>query len=108
MTLKILYKGRQKRMKNVFKKIAATAMALTLLGAGTAITNTISPQTSNTLTAVAACHYHGQFIYKKGGTYTETTVVSPFIVRQEYQNYYCRECGGFVCARRVSYSVSLL
>lgn len=48
-------------MKNVFKKIAATAMALTLIGAGTAITNTISPQTNNTLTAVAACRHRNQY-----------------------------------------------
>ncbi len=45
-------------MKNIIKKITATAMAFTLLGAGTAITKTIAPQTDNTITASAAYCSH--------------------------------------------------
>lgn len=60
-------------MKNVFKKVTAAAMALTLLGAGTTITKNISPKTSNTLTASAATRYdghaHGQYTYDS--TYTK-------------------------------------
>ena len=48
-------------MKNVIKKIAAMAMAFTLLGTGNAITKTISAENNITLTANAAnsvCQYH--------------------------------------------------
>ncbi len=44
-------------MKNIIKKIAATAMAFTLLGAGTAVTKTIAPQFDNSITASAACSH---------------------------------------------------
>lgn len=40
-------------MKNTFKKLAAAAMAFTILGTGTAITKTIVPHADNTLTASA-------------------------------------------------------
>lgn len=41
-------------MKNMIKKIAAAAMAFTLLGTGTAVTKTIAPKADNTLVASAA------------------------------------------------------
>ncbi|HOA00569.1 hypothetical protein [Ruminococcus sp.] len=41
-------------MKNMIKKIAAIAMAFTLIGTGTAATKIISPRSVNTLTASAA------------------------------------------------------
>ncbi len=40
-------------MKNVIKKIAATAMAFTLLGTGTTISKNISPNSLNTIIANA-------------------------------------------------------
>ncbi len=40
-------------MKNAFKKLAAFAMAFTLLGTGTALTKAIAPQTDNTIVAYA-------------------------------------------------------
>lgn len=40
-------------MNNVMKKIAAVAMAFTVLGTGAAVTKTISPKTSNSITAYA-------------------------------------------------------
>ena len=40
-------------MKKAIKKIAAVAMAFTLLGTGTAVTKTISPKSDNTITAHA-------------------------------------------------------
>ena len=40
-------------MKIVLKKISAVAMAFTLLGAGTAVTKTVSPKSDNSLTAQA-------------------------------------------------------
>lgn len=45
-------------MKNAIKKIAAIAMAFTLLGTGTAITKTLNPESSNIgITADAACNH---------------------------------------------------
>ena len=43
-------------LKNVIKKISAVAMAFTLLGTGTAVANTFSPMSYNTLTANAASY----------------------------------------------------
>lgn len=43
-------------MKNVIKKIAAVAMAFTMLGTGTAITETIAPKTNNSIVASAASY----------------------------------------------------
>ncbi len=40
-------------MKNTIKKIAAAAMAFTLLGTGTAVTKTIAPKADNTIVAFA-------------------------------------------------------
>lgn len=51
-------------MKNITKKIASIAMAFTLLGAGTAITNTVSPKSDNTFVAKAT------FIESVGGVRT--------------------------------------
>ncbi|WP_297959365.1 hypothetical protein [uncultured Ruminococcus sp.] len=57
-------------MNKAIKKAAAAFMALTLLGTGTAFTNTVSSKT-NTLTAVAATvspntpHNHGQYTYTR-------------------------------------------
>ncbi len=44
-------------MKNVIKKLVATAMAFTLLGTGTAVTKTIAPQFDNSITANAVCKH---------------------------------------------------
>ena len=41
-------------MKNVIKKISAFAMAITLLGAGSAVTEFAEPQANNTIIASAA------------------------------------------------------
>ena len=46
-------------MKNVLKKIVSVAMAFTLLGTGVAISNSISPESNNTLVASAICHNCG-------------------------------------------------
>lgn len=48
----------RKKMKNIIKKIAAVAMAFTLLGTGSAVTSTISPETANSITASAAQHHY--------------------------------------------------
>lgn len=46
-------------MKNAIKKIAAIAMAFTLLGTGTAITKTLNPESANIgITADAACSHN--------------------------------------------------
>lgn len=55
------YKKDMMEMKNIIKKIASIAMAFTLLGTGTAVTKTISPNYGSTLTASSAnsvCQYH--------------------------------------------------
>ncbi len=40
-------------MKNTIRKIAAAAMAFTILGTGTAVTKTIAPKADNTIVACA-------------------------------------------------------
>ena len=40
-------------MNNLTRKIAAVAMAFTVLGTGAAVTNTIAPKSNNTITAYA-------------------------------------------------------
>ena len=45
-------------MKNVLKKVSAIAMALTLLGSGTAIATKIDPKSDTTITASAACNHN--------------------------------------------------
>ena len=107
-------------MKNVIKKIAATAMAFSLLGTGTAVTKTIAPQAVNTTTASAANgypgtrydgHAHGQFVENKKASYVydhtttkyegyilngsyDVIILSPGIkVKQKRQVQICRICG---------------
>ena len=86
-------------MKNVMKKIAAAAIAFTLLGAGSVITEKVAPQTNNTLTASAACQYHGyrsnsDFVY-----YTYSWSVFPGMNMYDTQPTgevrRCRCCGGY-------------
>ncbi|WP_303789885.1 hypothetical protein [Ruminococcus flavefaciens] len=89
-------------MKNVLKKVSAIAMALTLLGSGTAIATKIDPKSDTTITASAACQYHHGTVVQ--GRYIENA-------RLDYNNYYyykengkwykktarvCRSCGAFV------------
>ena len=45
-------------MKNVIKKVAAVAMAFTLLGTGSAVTKTINPKFDTAITASAAYCNH--------------------------------------------------
>ena len=53
-------------MNNALKKIAAVAMAFTLLGTGTAVTKTIAPQFDTSITAHATscnnCHGGSYYI----------------------------------------------
>ena len=44
-------------MKNISKKVAAFALAFALLGTGTAVTKTISPNADTSITASAACYH---------------------------------------------------
>ncbi len=79
-------------MKNVLKKVSAIAMALTLLGSGTAIATKIDPKSTNTITASAACQYHGKSYYYGSQRYTYSW--------RGHQYYklakYCSCCGGFL------------
>ncbi len=50
-------------MKHVLKKISAIAMAFTLLGAGTAITKNVAPQSIPTLTANAGNNPNDPWTY---------------------------------------------
>ncbi|WP_303800301.1 hypothetical protein [Ruminococcus flavefaciens] len=54
-------------MKKTLKKIAAVAMAFTLLGTGTTVTKTIAPQFDTSITAHAAScnNCHGGNYYMK-------------------------------------------
>ena len=60
-------------MKNVFKKLAAAAMAFTLLGSGSAIIKDIAPQTDNSITASAACNHAGYRRYEGASSGWVTT-----------------------------------
>ena len=99
-------------MKNVFRKAAAAVMAFTLLGTGTAFTNTVSPET-NALTAVAATvdpntpHNHGQCVYHtkevseysvpvKGPYWFTTVTYGRRYYHNEYDVVRCQACGGVV------------
>ncbi|SEH39478.1 hypothetical protein SAMN02910265_00328 [Ruminococcus flavefaciens] len=76
-------------MKNVIKKITAAAMAFTILGAGSVITNNSSSKANKTFTAKAYmppqycnhnCGIHGVY-----GTIT--------IDGMKYKVGYCNNCG---------------
>lgn len=87
-------------MKNVIKKIAVAAMAFTLLGAGSVITETAAPQT--TITASAANHSHGQFYYDRLAKRvlistqkirdTKARKITTIKTYTEYYNRYCGQC----------------
>jgi hypothetical protein len=86
-------------MKNAIRKIAAAAMAFTLLGAGTAATKSIAPQKSNTTVASAqayipskACkHTNG---CKRVNAYSWTTKESDGKIYKHYYYYKCcKDCG---------------
>ena len=54
---KIFYYSKMKgskKMKNIIKKIAASAMAFALIGTGTTVTKSLSPKSDTTITASAA------------------------------------------------------
>lgn len=65
-------------MKNVIKKIAAAAMAFTLLGSGTAVIKNAAPKFDNSITASAASGY----------TYVYDGYVSRYAGRPMYAEYY--------------------
>lgn len=91
-------------MKNVIKKIAAAAMAFTLIGGGTAIAKTVAPETAapTTITASAAhsCSAHVRYsdtlqftgLYRySGGRWQKQYVV--------IESAYCLTCGRQVSQR---------
>ncbi len=71
-------------MKKALKKLAAVAMAFTLLGTGTAFTNTITPQAGNKLIANAEC------MHKIGTHYSEWKVDTQFPYYDKDGNFVCR------------------
>ncbi len=87
-------------MKNVIKKIAAVAMAFTLLGTGTAVTKTIAPQFDNSITASAACnHVVGSTSWSEWKkTDSEIVVLVPLTIRR----YYKRTCKCVKCGKTLS------
>lgn len=89
-------------MKNVIKKIAAVAMAFTMLGTGTAITETIAPKTDNSIVASAASYApstckHSAPTYKTysnkwvAGTFQEGIFI--FTLYKRYVYTRCSNCG---------------
>ena len=56
-------------MKNVIKKIAAVAMAFTILGTGTAIVKTVSPQFAESTTMTASAISRGAYRVKSSFAY---------------------------------------
>ncbi len=97
-------------MKKTIKKLAAFAMAFTLLGTGTTLTKNIAPQLDNSITVSAACHAHGQFVTtaydwrydhtaKTWETFYDAKIgrkitISPgIVVWRKYKYKKCGECG---------------
>lgn len=54
-------------MKNIIKRISAFAMAFTLLGAGSAVTQSVAPQLDNSITAYAGANSEQQAFIDKIG-----------------------------------------
>lgn len=84
-------------MKKAVKKIAAVAMAFTLLGTGTTVINTFSPKSDNTLVASAACNHSTA---RKDEWVEESVDIINFFgikirVHQMVRGYvdYCPKCG---------------
>lgn len=75
-------------MNNTFKKLAAAAMAFTLLGTGTAVTKTVAPQFDNTIVASADTLILNPYssLYDKDGTVSATVVYYPGIYSRLYTN----------------------
>ncbi|SHM74288.1 hypothetical protein SAMN04487860_11239 [Ruminococcus flavefaciens] len=93
-------------MKNVLKKIAATALAFTLLGTGSAITT--SSKSKNTFTATAAsckhnCRRYSHHIDKGETHYTYGWFANSLICTGCYTDYteyiYCSGCNNFLYTR---------
>lgn len=102
-------------MKNVIKKIAASVMAFTLLGTGTAITKTVSPKSDTTIVANAACNHNcGRYeMYSTWRTYgyvykqvrTKNGYVSVKIGEKQCRTVYtyCNYCNQSVGQAYLSY-----
>ena len=76
-------------MKNVIKKIAATAMAFTLLGTGATVTNKMSTKTNTGLVAHAACSHTNV----KRTTYSYVYVANGWGKLYYTETDYCPKCG---------------
>ena len=72
-------------MNKVIKKITATAMAFTLLGTGTAVTNFIAPQFSNNVITASAANY---------GVISNYSAFSKPISTYNYGRYVGQSAGG--------------
>ena len=83
-------------MKNVIKKIAAVAMAFTLLGSGTTIAKTVNPKSVTTLSTHAACNHYIQRNFKGSWTWIGNDPVSLIYDNVWYSRPYedrCCNCG---------------
>lgn len=82
-------------MKNIAKKIVVCALAFTLLGTGTAVTKTITPDFDTAITASAACNHnmprpkYGEW-KKIGNGYGWW-----YKARREIK-WYCNSCGKYL------------
>lgn len=89
-------------MNNIVKRIAAAAMAFTLLGAGSAATGIVAPQSGVTLTASAAAHSNKHNLFykfvKKELVYSYSIVhfgenrVTVVKVYKNHYEIYCSQC----------------
>lgn len=98
-------------MRNIVKKVAAFALAFTLLGTGTAVTKTISPDFNTAITASAACyHNYGQpwvsygewrktgyerdiTYFQRNTTYNKGLVIGHEVQWTRLNWYHCSSCG---------------
>ncbi len=103
-------------MKNVIKKIAAVAMAFTMLGTGTAITETIAPKTNNSIVASAASYAptcnHSSSTYKTYSAWWNDPIVTTvysyelrcyvtFTINRQMRYVYtrCSKCKGILYSK---------
>ena len=80
-------------MKNVIKKIAAVAMAFTLLGTGTTIAKTVNPKSVTSLSAHAACNHYIQRSYTGNWQYIGIDPISLMYDNVWYSRPYEDRCG---------------
>lgn len=73
-------------MKNIVKRIASVALAFTLLGTGTAVTRTLSPQSDCAITASAKTKHYYVLKCEKCGNCLSTGIIGRTFMKLHVRN----------------------